>query len=301
MEKLFITPAFGTTGIPVLFAAPGGTPRGVVQIAHGMCEYKERYAPLMEFLAGKGYAAVCSDHIGHGEAVASEEDLGFMGRGGWLGMVENARAVTLWAKERWPGVPLTLFGHSMGSMVVRSYAKRYDECIDSLIVCGSPSDNPVKMAGLLLSRFFRVVKGDHFRPVLLQKLSFGSFNKPFAKEGWPAAWVCSDPEILKSYHSDPLCRYIFTADGFENLLLLMRDCYAKSGWHLANPSLPVNFISGGEDPCRISDKALSRAVEAMRSAGYRDVSLKVYPGMRHEIHNEKGYMAVWEDILGFLA
>ena len=56
MEKTFLTPAFGLVTIPVSFMAPQETPRGIVQIVHGMCEHKERYFPLMEFLAANGYA-----------------------------------------------------------------------------------------------------------------------------------------------------------------------------------------------------------------------------------------------------
>ncbi len=152
-----------------------------------------------------------------------------------------------------------------------------------------------------MSRMFKALKGDHYRPGLLQKMSFGSYNKPFASEGWPAAWVCSDPDILKAYHADPLCQYIFTADGFENLLLLMKDCYGAKGWKVSKPGLPVHFISGAEDPCRISDKALGKALDALKAVGYKDVTLKIYPGMRHEIHNETGRREVWDDILAYLA
>ena len=130
-------------------------------------------------------------------------------------------------------------------------------------------------------------------------MSFGAYNKPFAKEGWPAAWVCSNPEILEEYHKDPLCTFIFTADGFLNLLLLMKDCYSTD-WTATKPDLPVHFISGSEDPCRISDEALGKAVQAMRDRGYATVTLKVYPGMRHEIHNETGREQVWKDILSYL-
>ncbi|MBO4742056.1 MAG: lysophospholipase [Bacteroidales bacterium] len=286
--------------LALMYTAPADEPKGIVQIAHGMCEHKERYAPLMEFLADNGYAVVCHDHRGHGASVKSPEDLGYMGKGGWLAMVKDTKAVTDWAKEKWPGLPLTLFGHSMGSMVVRSYAKRYDKDIDSLIVCGCPSDNPAKSAGILLAKMTGRIKGWHYRPQLLQQMSFGAYNKPFKDEGWPIAWVCSNEEILKSYHEDPLCQYIFTADGFLNLLLLMKDCYSK-GDAAGNPDLPVHFISGGEDPCRIDDKALGKAVQAMKDKCYKNVTLKIYPGMRHEIHNETNYREVWNDILSYLA
>lgn len=296
---ILVSPVDGLK-LSLMYLVPEGEPRGIVQIVHGMCEHKERYIPLMEFIASKGFAVVCHDHRGHGASVESPEDLGYMGKDGWLSMVKDTKAVSDWAKARWPGVPFTLFGHSMGSMVVRSYAKRYDREIDSLIVCGCPSDNPAKGAGILLARLMGRIKGWHYRPKILQKMSFGAYDKPFAQEGWVSAWVCSDPEILKAYHNDPLCQFVFTADGFLNLLLLMKDCYSK-GDKAGNPDLPVRFISGSDDPCRITDKALESAVQAMRDKGYKDVSLKIYPGLRHEIHNETDHTEVWNDILSYLA
>ena len=289
-------------GLPLsfLYDSPADAPKGIVQIAHGMCEHKERYVPLMEFFVKNGFAVVCNDHRGHGASVKSEEDLGYLGKDGWLSMVEDTKAVTEWARAKLPGVPLTLFGHSMGSMVVRSYAKRYDDLIDSLIVCGCPSDNPARGGGILMCKLIGSIRGWHYRPQIMQTMSFGAYNKPFRDEGWPAAWVCSDPDILKAYHSDPLCQYIFTADGFLNLLLLMKDCYTNVGT-TRHPELPVHFISGELDPCRVDDKALGKAVQLMKDRGYKDVTLKLYPGMRHEIHNETRHDEVWNDILSYLA
>lgn len=296
---ILISPVDGLK-LSLMYIAPEGAPKGIVQIVHGMCEHKERYIPLMEFIASNGFAAVCCDLRGHGASMKSPEDLGYMGKGGWLAMVDDAKAVTDWAKARWPGVPFTLFGHSMGSMVVRSYAKRYDRGIDSLIVCGCPSDNPAKGGGILLARLMGALRGWHYRPHILQKMSFGEYNKPFAHEGWVSAWVCSDPDILEAYHNDPLCKFIFTSDGFLNLLLLMKDCYSK-GDRAGHPELPVHFISGGKDPCRLTDKALEGAVRAMKDKGYKEVTLKIYPGLRHEIHNETDHDEVWNDILSYLA
>ena len=286
--------------LAVLLSVPQEAPRGVVQLVHGMCEHKERYIPFMEWLTQHGYVCVIHDHRGHGASVKSPEDLGYLYDGGWQALVEDVRVVCDWAREQFPGLDFTLFGHSMGSMAVRSFAKRYDDRLDRLFVCGSPSDNPVKSVGKLLARFFGVTRGWHYRPNLMQELSFGAFNKPFEQEG-PVAWVCSDPEALEAYRKDPLCTYQFTANGFVGLLGLMDDCYSAKGWQLARPQLPVHFISGAEDPCRGSDEALQSAAELMRKVGYRNVDVKLYPGMRHEILNETDRLTVWNDILEALA
>ena len=106
---------------------------------------------------------------------------------------------------------------------------------------------------------------------------------------------------MRHYHNDPYCMFTFTVNGFRNLLDLMRDCYSPKGWKMGNPDLPVHFISGAEDPCRVSDKAIGEAAGFMRKLGYRNTDLRLYPGMRHEILNETGRMQVWEDVLARLA
>lgn len=281
---------------------PDGKQRlGSVVLVHGMCEHKERYAPLMEYLSANGYVCVISDLRGHGESILSKEDLGFMYSGGWRAMVEDVAFVVRWTKDNYPNLEVSLFGHSMGSLVVRSFTKRYDDMISRLIVCGCPSDNPAKGAGRLLALISGALCGWHSRPNLLQTLSFGAYNKEFKNEGYKSAWVCSDREILDAYHSDPLCQYVFTANGFYNLMGLMQDCYGTSGWKVSRPQMPIRFISGGQDPCRISDKALYDAAESIKKAGYCNVDVKIYPGMRHEIHNETlAPGTVWPDIVGML-
>ena len=279
--------------------AGSSAPRGVIQLVHGMCEHKERYIALMEFLSENGLICVIHDNRGHGASVKSPDDLGYMYDGGWQAMVEDVRVVNDWIRAQYPDLKIILYGHSMGSMIVRSFLKRYDDRISALLVSGCPVDNPAKGAGKAMASFFGRTKGWHYRPNLLQQMSFGAYSKPFASEG-PMAWVCSNPEILKSYREDPLCQYVFTANGFYNLLGLMQDCYSRKGWAVQNPSLHIHFMSGEEDPCRGSDKQFRKAVRLLPEVGYHNVTAQVYPRMRHEIHNETGYQRVWNDLLHFI-
>lgn len=286
--------------LAVLLIAPESAPKGIVQLVHGMCEHKERYIPFMEYLASNGYAAIIHDHRGHGASVKSVDDLGYMYDGGWKAMVEDIRIVNIAVRELYPELPVNLFGHSMGSLAVRSYLKRYPDTVSSLFVCGSPSDNPAKGVAEFMAASIGRIRGWHYRPGILQKLSFGAFNKPFEADGYPSAWVCSDKEILEAYHNDPLCQYVFTSNGFYNLMGLMKDCYSGKGWTLKDKSLPVHFISGAQDPCRTSDKAFNEAVEKIGRVGYECVTSRLYPGMRHEILNETDRMTVWSDVLSVL-
>lgn len=286
--------------ISILICQPHGKPEAVVQIVHGMCEHKERYIPFMEFLAANGFACIIHDHRGHGESVKSSEDLGYFYDGGYLALTEDIHEVTKVAKTEFPGLPVILFGHSMGSMAVRSYAKRYDNEICGLVVCGCPSRNGGVAFAKLLAKAYTLVAGRRHRPKLIQELAFGAFNRGFKGEESAHAWVCSDPEIVRDYDADPLCNFQFTNNGFINLFSLMQDAYRTKDWKPANPSMPVLFISGEEDPCLISRKKFLEAVQAMEVAGYGNVRHILYPGMRHEILNETGKEQVWNDVLEFL-
>ena len=272
-------------------------PKGIIQIVHGMCEHKERYIPFMEYLSREGYICVIHDHRGHGESVKSDKDLGYFYEGGYTAMIDDIKMIGDWIKSRFTGLPHILFGHSMGSMAVRSFTKRYDYTIDGLIVCGSPSENPAAGAGKLLASVYSAVCGKKARPKLIQSIAFGAFNKPFSHEKSANAWICSDPEIVAKYDRDPYCNFQFTANGFHNLFSLMQDAYSKKDWKLEKTSLPVLFISGENDPCLINRHKFEEAVSRMKEVGYTNVRSILYPGMRHEILNEKGKEKVWSDVL----
>ncbi len=299
MKTLRLNASADGVELAVAVAEPKGPAKGIFQIVHGMAEHKERYYAFMDVLAAEGYVVVIHDHRGHGESLKSPDDLGYMYDGGWLAMVEDVKVVQNWAREQYPDLPVTLFGHSMGSMVVRSFAKRYDSSIANLIVCGCPSDNPAKGAGRALTRIIAFFRGWRYRPDLINQMSFGAYNKPFESEG-PCAWLSRNPDNVKTYLKDPLSGYCFTANGFYGLLGVMKDCYSPKGWAMKNPSLKVLFISGADDPCRIDDKAFGKAVAFMRERGYTNVKSKLYPGLRHEILQEKEAPEVYADILSFI-
>ncbi|MGM9787134.1 MAG: alpha/beta fold hydrolase [Candidatus Cryptobacteroides sp.] len=281
--------------LEVAAAAPS-SPKAIVQLVHGMCEHKERYYPLIGYLVSRGFACIIHDHRGHGGSVNSPEDLGYFYEGGYRAAVEDVHLVTRWARKEYPDIPLFLFGHSMGSLIVRTYTKTHDDEISGLIVCGSPSNNPAAGAGKTLARLCGVLAGDRCRPALIQKIAFGSFNSAFPDAKSPNSWVCSDESVVKEYDADPLCSYRFTANGFVNLFSLVQQTYSPKGWRVSYPDLPVHFIAGSEDPCITSPAKFNEAVDFMRRVGYRNVTSHLYPGLRHEIHNEKAKADVWKDI-----
>lgn len=277
---------------------PDGEAKGIFQIVHGMCEYKERYDGFMRFLAENGFIAAAHDHRGHGESVKNEADLGWFGDKKAEAIVEDAVQVTKFLKGKYPGLPVVLFGHSMGSMVVRCYIQKHDDEIDKLVVCGSPSKNPGAGAGIAVAKSVALFKGERYRSKMLAQLSTGNGDKKFPGEG-KGAWLTRDKEIVKAYNADPRCNFIFTCNGFENLFRLMKKTYDGGRYEVKNPRLPVFFVSGGDDPVLIEENKWQKAQQLLRDVGYKNVSGKLYHQMRHEILNEIGKEAVYADLLAF--
>lgn len=296
IDTLTIPSAADGLPLSVCVAAPkDAAPKALVQLAHGMAEHKERYLPFMEFLADNGFAALINDHRGHGASVKSPDDLGYFYAGGAGALVDDLHQLTLWFRQRFPGRKLFLFGHSMGSLAVRVYRQKYDGDIDGLVVCGSPGANPAAGAGLLLNRVLTAFKGERYVSKLFINMTTGGFAKAFPDPSTPNAWLSVNQDNVRAYDADPLCGFPFTLNGYKALLELMRDAYKAVP--AAHPDMPVHFVSGSEDPCAPDKKGFDAAVECLRRDGYRAVTAKLYPGMRHEILNHADRQVVYDDLL----
>ena len=277
-----------------------GPTQGIFQLVHGMSEMKERYRPFIEYLVSLGYACIIHDHRGHGQSVKSKEDLGYFYGGGGDSVVEDTHQITKVAKSRWPGMPLILFGHSMGSLVVRCYLKKYDSEIAGLIVCGSPCKNPAVGAGRVILGIQKAFCGPHHISGLMDKMSFGSYLKNFPDAKSKFAWLSVDTDNVAAYEKSEYCGYAFTVDGYSGLLDLMEETYNSKGWGVKNPKLPILFISGKNDPCINGAKNFKFAIDHLRSQGYSDIRGKMYDGGRHEILNDTIKDTVRDDIRKWL-
>ena len=132
---------------------------------------------------------------------------------------------------------------------------------------------------------------------MAQTLVSTMYNRRFASEG-PQAWVCSDPLVRSAFNDDPKHNFKFTVNASRALMGLMQETY--SGWKKKYSELPVLFLAGNDDPCAGGPAGIDKAVAVLHEAGYRSISVKIYPAMRHEILNEAGKERVWRDILEFI-
>ncbi len=286
--------------ISALAVVPEGKVRAIVQLVHGMCEHKERYIPFMEYLAENGFVSVIHDQRGHGESVVNEADLGYMYGGGAGALLQDILTVNNMIRKEYPGLPLVLFGHSMGSLEVRAFASEHDDMIDMLVVCGSPSKNAGRAVGAAIASLEGKVRGTSHRSGLLTSMSVGSYAKRFKNEGNPLAWLSANKENVKAYAESEFCGFMFTDDAYQALFDLMKRAYDKKHWKCTNQEMPVLFISGEDDPCMGSIRKFAQAVRYLREAGYHDVRGKVYRDMRHEILNETEKEKVWTDVVHYI-
>ena len=273
--------------------------KGVVQIVHGMCEYKERYEGFIDYLTQNGYIVFAHDHRGHGGSVTANENLGYFGDKKGEAIVDDAALVTDEIRRLYPGLSVTLFGHSMGSLVVRAYIQKYEEKIDKLVVCGSPSKNSLAGFGLMLNGVISAFRGKKYRSRLMANASTGGGDDKFPGEG-KNAWLTRDKTVVEKYNADEKCNFVFSCNGFSNLLHLVKNAYKKKKYPAKHSDLPIFFMAGADDPVIGSEKKWLAAQQFLRDVGYKNVTGKSYPKMRHEILNELGKEEVYADALAFI-
>ena len=198
------------------------------------------------------------------------------------------------------GSTVDLTGTQHGFYGGSLFYKKYDDLLNMLVVCGSPSKNPGAKIGIALAAVQEKISGAHHVSRFLELLSLGSYSGKFVGEGSRFAWCCSDEQVVRAYEASELCGFTFTVDADQVLFQLMDETYRETGWKLFNPDLPVLFIGGYEDPCIGGARKFAQAVQTMRRVGYMDTKGKLYPGMRHEILNEREKEKVYHDVKNIL-
>jgi len=289
----------GKTEIAAYFYEPNTPPRGVIQLSHGMCEHVTRYGAVAAFFTENGFVFCGNDHIGHGKSAAREDDLGYLPHAADC-MVEDIYKMTCLAGEQYPDLPIILLGHSMGSFVARLFAARHGDAISGLIVSGTAGPGQPTGAGRLLARAVAKCRGDRYRCNFLNAIAFGSYNKRFRDENDEKSWLSRDAAVRNAYRDDPQCGFTFTAAGFDTLFTLLGEVSKKEWAGLLPKTLPVLLISGAEDPVGGYGKGVRKVYDRLAAAGLTHLSLKLYEGARHEMHNETNRDEALADMLAFV-
>lgn len=272
-----------------------GRPRAIVQILHGMAEHMGRYERMAKALNEKGFLVVGRDLRGHGK---DARKLGFFAeKNGWNLLLQDAHDLMCETKKAYPHTPYFLLGHSMGSFLAREFALRYGPELDGLILSGTGFfPKALTRAGKGVASLMPPKKPSK----LVDKMAFSGNNKPFRPARTSVDWLSRDEKQVDAYVADPLCGFMFTgrayADFFGGLYALTDEKRLAK----MPKDLPVYFLSGDQDPVGQMGNGVEKVAASFRSAGMKNVTVKLYPGARHELFNEINKEEVDEDLARWL-
>ena len=286
---------------------PEAAPVAVLQLVHGMVEYIERYDEFATYLAEQGYLVVGHDHIGHGHSVASVEELGVMtGDHPQEYMVADIYTHYTMVRAEQPDIPYFILGHSMGSYMLRKFLADKSEQIGSItgaIIMGTGMEKQATCnAGLAIINATIALRGKNYRSAFIRD---NTYSKPYKRydcygKDYTNSWLSCNTASVEKYYHDPLCTYMFTANAYKALVETTRYVCSVNTMARMRHDMPLLVVSGQDDPVGNLGQGTTMAADAMREAGVTDVTLKLYPGDRHEILNELDRATVMADIYAWM-
>ena len=278
--------------------------RGVLQIAHGVAEHIGRYDDFARYLNEQGIVVAGHDHLGHGQSLPEGGTPVYFGEeNGWTHAVDDIHGLHEILAKRFKRLPHLIMGHSMGSFLTRSYLIRYPGEKKAAILMGTGwQPGYMLTGGSLIAKRFYYKNGGSSTSNFVTELAFGGYNRAFAPNRTGFDWLSADPENVDRYIADPLCGADATVGLFRDMLGGIRFNQKPANLKKMDPSMPVLFISGEDDPVGAMGKGVKRSCAAFQKAGMQDVTLKLYAGLRHEILNEKPMQqTVYSDIHDWLS
>lgn len=281
------------------YECPGVTPKCILQISHGMCEYIGRYDDFAGFMARNGYLVCGNDHLGHGATSDGENGMNgyFAEKDGRSYVLQDLHRMNSLICKQFSGLPVILLGHSMGSFFARLYAALYPETIDGLILSGTGGPNPMGKIGMALTSLLAKIKGPRYRSQFINNLAFGQYLKRIEAPRTPYDWITRDTDIVDAYAKDDKCTFVFTVSAFHELMSTL-DAVSTAKWaQKVDKQLPVFLVSGDMDPVGDYGKGVRVVYDLLKEAGVKDLTIKLYPGARHEVLNETNRGEVYDDIL----
>jgi alpha-beta hydrolase superfamily lysophospholipase len=279
----------------------GINPRGVVQIAHGMAEKAIRYDKFARELSEKGYVVYANDHRGHGQTAGSVQALGQIGKGGFIGMIRDMKALNDIIKEENGELPIYLFGHSMGSFLTQGYIALHGGTLRGAILSGTKGREPlVTYFGAMIAWREMKKRGFDTPSPFLSKLSFGGYNKNFKPNRTEYDWLSRDNSVVDTYIHDPYCGGVFPSGFYYELLKGLNVIQSRLAMEKIPKKLPIYIFSGDKDPVGRNSRTVLGLIRDYKKLGIEDVEYKFYKDGRHEMLNEINRDEVVKDIINWM-
>lgn len=271
-------------------------------VIHGMAEHSKRYEYFAKKLSDNNFCIYAPDLRGHGYTAKEEKNIGFFAENnGWFKVVKDISEFIDYVKKENPNKNIIIFGHSMGSLLIRTYLSMNYKSPDAVILSGTAGDSGFMVyAGKIISKVLSVFKGKKTSSKLLDDMSFGKFSKQIENAETQFDWLTRDKDIVKKYIEDPLCGSIFSNQFFHDLFSGIRFINKKSSIKNIDKELPILMIAGDKDPVGDNGKGVAKVYSNYINHGLQHVELKLYKNCRHEILNELDKDEIIKDILNWI-
>ncbi|WP_062112438.1 alpha/beta fold hydrolase [Aureimonas sp. AU40] len=267
---------------------PERAPRAVLLVLHGLAEHAGRYDRLGRDLSAQGVAVYAPDHRGHGSTTAVDGPLRrFGGRGGRAKVLRDVQAVRHRAEADLPGLPVIVFGHSMGAHIALNHARVFGEGLSGLALWNASFERGLtERIGALAFKAEKALKGSDVASALFARAGFDAWSKSVNPRRTEFDWLSHDDAAVDRYRADPLCGWTPTISMVEDILE-----WQRAGADLAMLGdlphrLPVHCLGGTEDPATGKGTAVRRLAARLEEAGSLDVHCHIVAGARHETLNE---------------
>ncbi|AYG59620.1 alpha/beta fold hydrolase [Rhizobium jaguaris] len=274
-----------------------GDALGVLLISHGLAEHSRRYERFAGAMAAGGFHVYAHDHRGHGDTTAAEAPLGrFARRNGVDAVIADVLAMRELAAAAHPGLPVTLFGHSMGGLISLNVAVTHPNKFDAVTVWNA-NFNPglAGRAAQVILKAERMLKGSDVPSGLLPKLTFGAWGQSIANRRTEFDWLSRIPEEVDKYIADPLCGFDASVSLWLDIFELTFRAPQKAHLDRLKREMPIHLVGGGHDPATNNGKAISWLSNHLKKAGFSHITMAIHQDMRHETLNEIGAAAAISD------
>jgi len=263
---------------------------GVLLISHGLAEHSRRYETFANARAAQGFHVYAHDHRGHGETVAYDAPIGrFARRDGVEQVIADVLVMRELAASTHPGLPIILFGHSMGGLISLNTAVTCPDKFDAVTVWNS-NFNPgiAGRAAQLILRTERMFKGSDVPSGPLPKLTFGTWARSIPNRRTDFDWLSRIPAQVDKYVADPLCGFDASVSLWLDIFELTFRAPQRTYLDRLSRDMPIHLVGGGKDPATDNAKAISWLANHLKGAGLAHITTEIYPDMRHETLNDIG-------------
>lgn len=277
--------------------------RAIVQINHGLAEHAARYARFADFLSARGFHTYAHDHRGHGYTKAPDAPARvFAMRDGAEKVIADVAAVhDRIAKER-PGLPVIVFGHSMGGLVALNFVLEHSERIHGAAIWNAnfSAGAAGRLAQAILA-WERLRRGSDTPSQVLPKMTFQDWARRVPGRRTEFDWLSRDPEEVDKYVADPLCGWDASVSMWRDVFKLVFGGANNGNFYSVRKDLPFHLVGGEMDPATSGGKAVLELAARLDKIGFSNVQTKIYPETRHESLNEVNREVIMEEFAAWAA